>query len=173
MGSNDHHESTALSRESFLSPVSRSALAEDVYLRIRNAIFSDELASGARINVEAIARALDVSSQPVKEAIQRLGLERLVVIKPRVGTFVRTITREDVVNILNARLMFESYAVQHLPSRLSSRLLNRLEDALTHLEALTGQQPFPFLLYNEYDITFHETLVDYSGPQKLDNLGGP
>lgn len=167
----EHHlpTTTVSTRGRFLAPVNRTGLAEDVYERLRNAIFSGEVSSGAHLDVRQTARLLGVSIQPVKEALQRLNLEGLVVIRPRVGTFVRTIVPEDVVHILSARLMIESFAVKHMP-QLDGALLRAMETAVDQLEMLATQEPFPFLAYNEVDIAFHETLVTLTQNPELVRL---
>ena len=107
----------------FLTRVERGGLAGDVYQRIRDAIFSGELTAGARLDVRELSEALGVSSQPVKEALSRLSLEGLVVIRPRVGTFVRTLVDADIDHILDARLMIETFAVTHMPSEINAARL--------------------------------------------------
>ncbi len=154
----------------FLTRVERGGLASDVYQRIRDAIFSGELTTGARLDVRELAEALGVSSQPVKEALSRLSLEGLVVIRPRVGTFVRTLDIADVEHILDARLMVEMFSVTHMPAEIDGDRLNQLEQAAIHLEQLAGTQPFSYMTYNETDIRFHETLVEMADNPELVRL---
>lgn len=142
----------------YLTKVHRKVLGTEVYERLRDAIFNGELAQGTRLDVRELAQAFGVSGQPIKEAINRLSLEGLVVIKPRSGSYVRTISATDVEQILTARLMFETFAVRNLIPGPSLDLTD-LEQAVIHLEALAEERPFPFMAYNEADIRFHEGLI--------------
>lgn len=151
----------------FLTRVERGGLASDVYQRIRDAIFSGELTAGARLDVRELSEALGVSSQPVKEALSRLSLESLVVIRPRVGTFVRTLVDADIDHILDARLMIETFAVTHMPPEIDGSRLDELEQAATRLEQLAGAKPFSYMAYNETDIRFHELLVELAANPEL------
>jgi DNA-binding GntR family transcriptional regulator len=145
------------------------AITADVYQNLRDAIFSGELRSGQRLDVQWLATTFEVSNQPVKEALNRLALEGLVVIKPRSGTFVRTLTVEDMDHILDARLMIETHAVRSMGDP-DAELLNQLEGYAEKLAEISNQVPFAYLQYNEADIQFHEALIELSGNPELIRL---
>jgi len=145
----------------YLTKVDRTALAIEVYQRLRDAIFDGELPSGARLDVQKIAKTLEVSNQPVKEALNRLALEGLVLIKPRSGTHVRTVSPDDIDHLLTARLMLETFAVKRIRD-LSPTDLEALGAWVRRLEHLAEERPFPFMAYNEADVAFHESLIGLS-----------
>ncbi len=64
------------------------SLAARAYERIREAIVAGTLAPGARISERGLATALDISAQPVREALRRLEAEGMVESRPRSGTYV-------------------------------------------------------------------------------------
>lgn len=139
-------------------PLRRVAITADVYQSLRDAIFSGELRAGERLDVQRLASAFEVSNQPVKEALNRLALEGLVVIKPRSGTFVRSLSVEEMDQILDARLMIESFAVRNMKPPTEEELA-RLDLLANRLAEIANRSPFAYLKYNENDIEFHETLV--------------
>lgn len=150
----------------YLELIRRSSITDDAYLRIRDAIFSGVLTSGQRLDVGRLAESFGVSNQPVKEALQRLTMEGLTVIKPRSGTFVRILTIDDIHHILEARLMIETFAVSCI-SNPDSDLLRILGEKAIALKRLSHEQPFQYDLYNDTDIGFHETLVQMSENPEL------
>lgn len=152
-----------------VAPLHRVGLTEDVYQRIRAAIFSGELASGERLDIAGLASAFGVSGQPVKEAVNRLALEGLVEIRPRSGTFIRRLTLADMNHLLEARRMIEGFSVRHIadPDPDALQTLARLADELS---ILAQANPFPYFDYNDHDIRFHETLVGLAGNSEISRL---
>jgi DNA-binding GntR family transcriptional regulator len=67
----------------------------------------------------ALSRRLGVSRVPVREAFRRLAAERLLVIVPRVGTFIAPVTAQDVEDVFDIRCALEVLALRLLPARLT------------------------------------------------------
>ena len=68
------------------SDISRGKVAvTDVYASMRASILEGEIAPGTRINIDAVARSLGVSQTPVREVLQRLEGDNLVVYNPGRG----------------------------------------------------------------------------------------
>ena len=61
------------------------AAVSDVYASMRASILKGEIAPGARINIDAVSRSLGVSQTPVREVLQRLEGDNLVVYSPGRG----------------------------------------------------------------------------------------
>lgn len=149
-----------------LTQVKHTLISDDVYQRIRDAIFSGELTAGQRLDIKRLAEEFGVSNHPVNEALNRLALEGLVTVKPRSGTFVRTLTLPDINHILDARLMIETFAVSSIADPKPDSLVV-LAEKVTVLKMVANEDPFLFGAYNEADIGFHETLVELSGNPEL------
>ena len=160
-----------------LRSIEQVSMTQLVYKRIRDAISSGQFQPGERLDVSRLAHILHTSTQPVKEALQRLSLEGMVTIKPRSGTFVKSTTPSEAREILEVRLMIEAFAVSR-----QRELTGEGEEALAHLvkamneqvqtmvEALNGD-PFDWSQawsqYNEWDAAFHERLVELAGNAEL------
>ena len=63
----------------------RSVLSDEIYLLIRKMIFNYEILPGAKVNIDALAKKLDVSQTPVREALSRLESDGLIVKEPLKG----------------------------------------------------------------------------------------
>jgi DNA-binding GntR family transcriptional regulator len=72
---------------------------EFVYRTLRRGIMRCELAPGERLVIDDVARRLGVSAIPVREALQMLQSEGLVINIPHVGATVAPISRESIVEV--------------------------------------------------------------------------
>lgn len=89
-----------------------SSLRERIYLALRDAIVAGELAPGERLRDQELAARLGASRTPVREALQRLEDEGLVVTSPRAATRVTP---------LDARAARESFPVAAALHALATR----------------------------------------------------
>src|SRR5258707_11313811 len=79
---------------------------------LREAIVEGVLAPGSRLSEVQLAKQLNVSRTPMREAFAQLEREGLVTIVARVGAFVRLVTLRDVAEIYTVRTALECLAVQ-------------------------------------------------------------
>jgi DNA-binding GntR family transcriptional regulator len=70
-----------------------------VYRVVRDAILRCELLPDQRLIIEEIARQMNVSTIPVREALQMLQSEGLVTMVPHVGAAVSSLSRASVVDV--------------------------------------------------------------------------
>ena len=89
----------------------KTNLKTHVYQHIRAKLLSRELMPGASISHRALAKEIGVSFTPVREAIGQLASEGLLVCHPSRGTFVSTLSRQDIAELYEIREAQESYAV--------------------------------------------------------------
>lgn len=140
-----------------MKPIIQERLVDEVYQRLRELIFQNSYVPGQRLDIERIAEQLGISRQPVVEAINRLAREGLLVIRPRVGTFVRKLSSQDVHEILETRLMIELFALSRGVPRTEE--IQELYQYIDRMDELVYQGPFHYLTYNELDVQFHRALV--------------
>lgn len=76
----------------------RGGLSDEITSYIRELILTGALKPGAKIDQEAVGRALDVSRSPIREALVILGQEGLLDVTPRRGAFVAHLTPEDIID---------------------------------------------------------------------------
>ena len=95
-----------------LDRLERASLRDRVYSALREAVVSGELAPGERLRDQELATLLGVSRTPVREALQRLEDEGLVVTSPRAST---------IVTPLDARAASEAFPVVATLHALATR----------------------------------------------------
>jgi DNA-binding GntR family transcriptional regulator len=87
-------------------------LSDRAYAALRDRLVSLRIAPGAPIDEEALTGELGVGRTPVREAIRRLALERLVVVYPRRGTFAAAINITSLTDITDVRVPLEAHAAE-------------------------------------------------------------
>jgi DNA-binding GntR family transcriptional regulator len=105
--------------------------SDQVYLALREAIVSAELAPGQKLSENELAGELGVSRTPVREGLARLREERLVAIVPQLGTFVTLISPAAVADAEFVREALECAAIVRAVSRIGTDELEALQSNLT------------------------------------------
>jgi DNA-binding GntR family transcriptional regulator len=133
----------------------RQLFSDEAYERLKQMIITAELRPGTPLTEADLATQLGLGRMPVREALQRLAQEDLVVIVPRKGSFVSPIRVEDLQKIFELRL-----AVEGLSARLAAERIR--EDELRALEGLierAGDVDEGSRRHVQIDRTFHLTIA--------------
>ncbi len=92
---------------------------EFVYETLRDAIMRCELGPGQRLVIDELARRLEVSAIPVREALQLLQSEGLVANVPHVGATVSPISRESIDEVFTIMEGLEIVATRSAAERMT------------------------------------------------------
>jgi DNA-binding GntR family transcriptional regulator len=141
----------------FAPPVQR-ALRNDVYDALRQAVVSGALSPGQRVNEAEIARQMQISRAPIREAIRQLEQEGLLESVPRRGTFVVALSRDDVEEVYTLRADLEARAIRRAMTRWSPDDLSTLDSLAEMMRSSAIAGDIAQLL--EADIEFHRTIVE-------------
>jgi GntR family transcriptional regulator of gluconate operon len=114
------------------------SLAENAADRIREQVLSGGYAQGQHLVEARIADELQISRGPVREAFKMLRAEGLVTEEPRRGTFVVSITAQDVRDIYGLRAAIEGAAARLLCRAGDAATIDRLEAAADAIGAAAG-----------------------------------
>jgi DNA-binding GntR family transcriptional regulator len=91
------------------APLERPApLRQAVYDILVEMIITRELQPGAHLVEHELAAQLEVSRQPVREALQRMQSEGWVDLRPTIGAFVHTPTDAEADQLLAVRTLLEA-----------------------------------------------------------------
>jgi DNA-binding GntR family transcriptional regulator len=102
--------------------------SQRVYETLRQRILDWELAPGAPLSENDLARQLGGSRTPVRQAIQQLTREGLVRTLPGRGAFVAEISLGDIVELFEMREILEAGAAVHAARAPSRKSLVPLEE---------------------------------------------
>jgi DNA-binding GntR family transcriptional regulator len=126
---------------------------ELVYQRLRESIMRCELRPGTRILIDDLARRLGVSAIPVREALNALRSEGLVVNEPHVGATVAPIAPASVREIFAIMEGLEIVATREAARHLDAEKLAELEATLQAMdEALAASD---YGRWSEMNSDFH------------------
>jgi DNA-binding GntR family transcriptional regulator len=135
----------------------RTVLREQVKEMLLERILSGEFQPGQRLVETHIAQEFGVSQAPVREALRDLELLRFVDSAPFRGSWVRQISREEIVQIYPVRAALEELAARAAAERLHGDVAE-LEREMEGMLAATD-------LHEQvaHDVRFHELIVEASG----------
>jgi DNA-binding GntR family transcriptional regulator len=128
-----------------------------VYEKLRSEIISLRLEPGAQIDKTEICARLDVSRQPLSEALTRLAEERLVTVEPQKGTYVTRIRMSDVTEAAFLREALEIATVRRIAPHIDDETLDRLRLIVDYQASAASARDIEefFVL----DQRFHATLL--------------
>ena len=145
------------------------SLREQVYQALRQIILAGDIASGERIVETKLAKQLNVSRTPIREAIGQLQREKLIVSNPNGGFRVATMSIKDAIQLYDCRIALEQVSVKGACELVNSQNLEQLEQYVVSAEKLaesnTGKANSFELL--ELDYQFHHLIAEISDNQWL------
>src|ERR671935_3026513 len=102
-------------------------LWQRVYEYLRQEILAERLHPGAELQEVPLSEELGVSRGPIREAIGRLAAEGLVTVRPRRGAVVRSLSKDEFLELYQVREALEMMAVRLAVPRLGASDLEELE----------------------------------------------
>ncbi len=124
-------------------------LGTRVYQALQESIVSGRMEPGTPLRPEAIARQLEVSTTPVREAMHRLEVEGLAVKLPYQGWFVREFTEQQIRDLYELRASLERFSVRLACARITEEEISWLhKHQATGEEALASERMDLYLVYN-------------------------
>jgi len=140
-------------------------LRDVVFQTLRQAILHGELEPGERLMEIHLAERLGVSRTPIREAIRKLELEGLVVMIPRRGAVVASITEKDLKDVLEVRQTLEVLAAEVACERITPELLKELANAAEEFRKLKASDDVTKLA--AADVRFHDIIYEATGNARL------
>ncbi|MCD8351504.1 MAG: GntR family transcriptional regulator [Planctomycetaceae bacterium] len=142
-----------------------STIKEQVYRILKHEISTGQLIQGQWLQEKELAKRLDVSRSPIREALLMLAADGLVVEYPNKGVFVRTFSEHDIEEIYDMRVMMESYAILNCQANLSDE--DREELRLYREKFVTMHAADDLDSYIEVDNALHYLFIRLSGNSLL------
>ncbi|MCM2373837.1 GntR family transcriptional regulator [Aporhodopirellula aestuarii] len=110
------------------------------YQYLRNRLISGDFEPGTRLLYGPIGKEIGVSATPVREAAGRLANEGLVDLIPQIGAVVRTIGREELIEIYGVREIIEPGASAMAARKASEEQIAAIGEELAKMKAATEEQ---------------------------------
>lgn len=151
-----------------LAPLGSRTLADQAAEAIRALIVDGRLGAGDRLVEAQIAEQLQISRGPVREAFRQLKAEGLLTEIPRRGTYVVSLTSDDVRDLLDLRAGLEARAARLLVGRTDRRVFAVLEAAALEIGAAVHTNDASAVALA--DFAFHETVCRLSANRRLHDV---
>ncbi|MDH2426038.1 GntR family transcriptional regulator [Sphaerisporangium sp. TRM90804] len=148
---------------------SRGRLADEVYDTLLGQLMSLRIEPGSRVTIDVLARELGVSQTPIRDALNRMEAEGLVVRVPHAGYRIPPqITRHRFEDMLEIRLLLEPAAARRSAERASSKQvagMRRMLEEMAELEG--GDGPMAYGAFGLRDAAFHDLVALSAGNQVI------
>jgi DNA-binding GntR family transcriptional regulator len=140
------------------------AAVSDVYSAMRASILNGEIEPGTRINIDAVARSLGVSQTPVREVLQRLEGDNLVVYTPGRGySTTPLLGLEELRSLFEFRLLVEPWAARAAAVDRLANPAGALEKELSAFQRVMGARGDLRQDLVAHDTRFHDTILAAAG----------
>jgi DNA-binding GntR family transcriptional regulator len=148
--------------------LSRLSLRDAAYARLRDWILNGTLAPDEPLRDEALAEALGMSRTPIREALQRLEDDGLVVTTPTRRTFVSPVTLAQAREVFPVVADLEALAIRLGASPMDESVLDAMRAANERLAAALAQGDAWSAL--EADTTLHDAVIAHAGNAVLTSV---
>ncbi|MFB0508055.1 MAG: GntR family transcriptional regulator [Thermodesulfobacteriota bacterium] len=147
----------------------KEPLQERVYSHLRSAILSGSILPEERLVEELVARALEVSRTPVREALHKLEREGLIEHFPNRGFAVAKETESQVAEIFEIRAILEGYILRIACESATDDFLSELKSLLEKAERCFTESKIEEL--HRINTMFHDRIIyQVSGRVRLKSL---
>lgn len=144
-------------------------LKESIKQVIRGRIIENKLQPGQRVVETEIARELQISQIPVREALCGLEEEGLIKSVKYTGSFVTEIDNREMYHMHLLRSFIESTALEMTLPTLTKKDFGALHDIVDAMgEKQQAHADYPAI--SALDIEFHRTIVVWSGVETYNRI---
>ena len=139
--------------------VKAALLAQDLRDRLEEEILSGQRSPGSRLDENKLAQHFGVSRTPVREALRELAAADLIVLRPRQGAVVATVTVTQLLHMFEVMAELESFCARLAARRMTDE--ERRQLAAVHEDCRTFAEQGAVHAYYDANRRFHEVI--YAG----------
>lgn len=143
------------------------SLTELVTENLRDRIVAGEFELGSQLSEARIAKDLNVSRTPVREAINRLEMEGLLVVEPQRGSFVFNLEPDELAKLCDARVCLETTALRDGIAEQPESLHKALKACTERMTA--AREANDDAAYLAQDTVFHQCFFDAANNRFLND----
>jgi DNA-binding GntR family transcriptional regulator len=143
-------------------------LREVVFDVVRKSILEGRFSPGERLMETQLAEDLGVSRTPVREAIRKLELEGLVVMVPRRGAYVASLSVRDISETFEIRAALEGLAASLAVEKITPEELEAMEVNVHKMSQCIDKKEVGKIA--EIDEEFHDILIKAGRNERLSQM---
>lgn len=149
----------------WLGPVAKDNLTNRVYAELRAALLEGRLWPGQRLKIRELAKAMQVSDTPVREAVMQLVRERGLEMAPRGAITVARLSLAQYLELRRIRLELEGLAAEVAASRVTKWQIESLAE--THETLVAAEAARDWATAIRANWRFHFSLYQAAGMPEL------
>ena len=130
---------------------------ESAYQKIKGMIVHGDLQMGQNVSDRLLSTKLKLGLTPIRDALNLLKSEDLVISYPKKGTFVFELSSKLFFDIFESRRIFETYGLKTSNKLNHNLLVIREEEILEKMSVSIKEKDF--LSYARLDSEFHESFI--------------
>ena len=134
---------------------------------LQRAIVTGEFSPGAKLSEADLAKRYGVSRGPLREAIRRLEIRRLLTVVPNVGARVVSLNNQQLIALFETREALEGQAARLAAERMSDAAIADVQGLLDRHAAVISAAEGRAYYQEEGDYDFHFRIAHGSGNSLL------
>lgn len=142
-----------------------STIIEKIYNILKKRIINLEFKFNQKLNVKEIAQQFGVSQTPIRDALNNLVKDELVIVKPRIGYFIIKFTKKNLCEIYEVRKMIECFALENSINMNNKKFKKYYEKALKIKDKLSKYENYDE--FNILDRDVHLSIIEESRNKQL------
>lgn len=155
--------------------------SQKAYDHIRSKLLNSSLPPGSRLSYGGLGKEIGISATPVREAVGQLASEGFVELIPQLGAVVRSLSREEAIELYETREALEAYAAGKAAERIADKQVADLKenmDALKKWVTKVKQSGKPSAgkkvarEFHRLDLTFHMMVIEASHNRRMTKVVG-
>lgn len=144
---------------------SKMSLQNDIYNQLKKAIVYGDLSPGERLFESELAKKLNVSRTPIREAFRQLQMEGYITVLANKGACVSKLPSGEIEDIYNIISLLEGYAAELAAKRVKGPELNKLNSIRRKLVFYASKKRYRD--YVEENTKFHHFITVLSHNNSL------
>jgi DNA-binding GntR family transcriptional regulator len=157
-------------------PLPNNTVGSSTYERVKRDVIFGALAPGSKLKLDALRERYSASVSTLREILNRLASEGFVVAAEQRGFFVKPVSKGDLIEIANLRILLECSALETSIASGDADWEGNLVAAhhklhLIEQKMLEGDQSQKEL-WKRYDWEFHQAMISACNSQNLLALHG-
>ena len=152
-------------------PPAEPTMVKQAYDHLLTALMTLQIAPGDRIAIDQVARRLNISQTPVREALSQLEAKKLVMKRPNVGYRASAqMTREEVRDLYALRQLIEPYTAARAAEATSARSIATLKAIDQAMSTVVDGDPDAYSNFAAADDQLHQLIATLSGNRLLADM---
>ncbi len=136
----------------------------EIYHRIKTDIITGKKKPGERLSIDELKQEFGTSVTPVRDALQMLGQEELITIKPRSGYYITMVSLKQLNDMLELRQILELAAVERAAEKITPEQIAYLKRVHA---GFTDDLDETYSRYTRENRNFHYLVAKASGNYEL------